>query len=307
VKACFACHGVELAMIYVDLRAADEFTVRIGRMTPELGSFPSRYDPANHRTSDKPLIYDMGRMLRLRDWNEGILPAPWVDNGVEAFGTHFFSGGRIDYAAYLMAGPKAGPDPVDIDFTLSRSPAQYYVDNNSAPVAGARLGGTIELGGDASLALGVSAMAGHYDPQRNLRFVIAGADAVLDLAKAVIRAEYLLRRTELSLGDDPASRFKYGPGPDGQFADYFTKDGFYVEAEVPVPRVDLIARWDGLRRRGNVLATSDLSSRSTLYRYTLAAAVRVESEIRIKASAELYDFNDFANEVALHVGVATAF
>src|SRR5689334_936547 len=70
IKACFACHGVELAMIYVDLRAADEFTVRVGRFTPELGSFPQRYDPANHRTSDKPLIYDMGRMLRLRDWNE---------------------------------------------------------------------------------------------------------------------------------------------------------------------------------------------------------------------------------------------
>jgi hypothetical protein len=249
----------------------------------------------------------MGRMLRLRDWNEGIMPAPWVDNGIEAFGTHFFSGGQIDYAAYLVAGPKAGPDAVDFDFTLSRSPAQYYVDNNSAPVAGGRIGGTIELGGDASLTLGASAMAGHYDPHRTRSFYVAGADAVLDLAKAVLRAEYLLRRTEMSLGDDPASRFKYGPGPDGTFADYFVKDGFYVEAEVPVPRVDLIARWDGLRRRGNVLATSALSSRSTLYRYTVAAAIRVDSEIRIKASAELYEFSDFDREVAFHFGVATAF
>ena len=59
-----------------------------------------RHDPANHNTSDKPLVYDMGRMLRLRQWNEGVLPAPWVDNGVEINGTHFFGKrAQFDYAA----------------------------------------------------------------------------------------------------------------------------------------------------------------------------------------------------------------
>lgn len=55
---------------------ADELNFRVGRLTPAFGSFPLRHDPANHRTSDKPLPYDMGRMLRFREWNEGVLPAP---------------------------------------------------------------------------------------------------------------------------------------------------------------------------------------------------------------------------------------
>jgi len=49
-----------------------------------------RHDPANHCLSDKPLAYDMGRMLRLRDWNLGVLPSPFPDNGVEASGRHWF-------------------------------------------------------------------------------------------------------------------------------------------------------------------------------------------------------------------------
>src|SRR5450432_1448353 len=59
VKACFACHGFEAAAAFVDLRAGDELTFRIGRFTPEPGSFPQRHDPANHHTNDKPLPYDM--------------------------------------------------------------------------------------------------------------------------------------------------------------------------------------------------------------------------------------------------------
>ncbi|HEV7557727.1 MAG TPA: hypothetical protein VGO00_19815, partial [Kofleriaceae bacterium] len=82
VKMCFACHGPEVGMAYFDLRANDSFNVRVGRFTPAFGSFPLRHDPANHRTSDKPLPYDMGRMVRYQEWNEGVLPAPWVDNGV---------------------------------------------------------------------------------------------------------------------------------------------------------------------------------------------------------------------------------
>ena len=307
VKVCFACHGFEAGMAYVDLRAADELVVRIGRMTPAFGAFPARHDPANHRTSDKPLPYDMGRMPRLRDWNEGILPAPWVDNGVEVLGTHFLEGGRIEYAAYAIAGPKGPADAADFDFTLSRSPAQYYLDNNSQPAVGARFGGMIELTDAASITLGASGMAGTYDPERRLTFLIVGADVAAQLGGVMVRGEYLFRRTEIALGADPASRFKYGPGADGRFDDFFVKDGFYAEVEVPVGRVDLIARWDGLRRRGNVLADSELSSRSHFLRYTAGAAVRVAGEVRIKGSVELYDFSDFDTEVGVHLGAATAF
>src|SRR5262245_23595564 len=76
VKVCYGCHGFELPMAYFDFRVADELVVRAGRFSPSFGAFNIRYDPANHSTSDKPLPYDMGRMLRLSEWNLGVLPSP---------------------------------------------------------------------------------------------------------------------------------------------------------------------------------------------------------------------------------------
>ena len=74
VKVCVACHGFEVGMAFFDIRIADELNFRVGRFTPSFGEFPLRHDPANHRTSDKPLPYDMGRMLRMNDFNQGVLP-----------------------------------------------------------------------------------------------------------------------------------------------------------------------------------------------------------------------------------------
>jgi hypothetical protein len=307
VKVCFACHGFEAGMAYVELRQADELRLRVGRMTPSFGAFPVRHDPANHGTSDKPLPYDMGRMLRLREWNEGVLPAPWVDNGIELDGTHFFHGGQVDYAAFLITGPKGDDGGTDFDFVQSRNPQAYYVDNNSQPTGGARLSGTIELAEHASVTAGASGMAGHYDPAARLGFAIAGADLAFQLGDVAIRGEYLIRWTQIGLGDNPATQFKYGPDANGHFADYFVKDGFYVETEIPIGHASVIARWDGLRRDGNVLATSPLRSLSEVLRYTGAFAYRMSSGIRLKASVEYYDFSDFNDDVALHVGLATAF
>jgi hypothetical protein len=308
VKLCFACHGFEAAAAYIDLRAADELRVRVGRLTPEFGSFPQRGDPANHRTNDKPLPYDMGRMLHHTDWNEGILPAPWVDNGVELLGTRFVDGGRIDYAAYLVSGPKGDADAADLDFVASRDPRRYYVDNNSEPVVGARLAGTLDLDATGhAITLGASAMTGHYDPDRQLGFWIAGADLVANLAGVVLRAEYLVRRTDVAIGANPLLRWKYPPDTFGRYDDHFYKHGYYAEAEAPIGAFDVFARVDGLLRRGNVLATSALSSRSQLVRYTAGAALRVVDNIRLKASVEYYQFSDLANDLALHLAVATPF
>ena len=307
VKVCYACHGFEVANAYVDVRLADELQIRVGRMVPAFGSFPLRHDPANHMTSDKPLPYDMGRMLHKNEWNEGVLPAPWVDNGIEVGGTHFFEDGRIDYAVYAVSGPKGTADSADFDFVESRSPEQYYVDNNSEPVLGGRFAAAIELDDDDTITLGASGMTGHYDPARALGFAIGGADAVLQLGHAFLRAEYLIRVTQFDVGTDPATRFKFGPGPDGTYADYFTKDGFYAEAEIPIGDISVIGRFDGLRRKGNVLAASPLSADASVLRYTAALAWKATSGLHVKTSVELYRFSEFANELALHLGVATAF
>jgi hypothetical protein len=308
VKVCVACHGLEVGMAYFDIHVKDELNLRVGRFTPAFGSFPVRHDPANHRTSDKPLPYDMGRMIHFREWNEGVLPSPWVDNGLEVSGTHYFErGGQVDYAVYAIAGPKGSADAFDFDYTLSRSGERYYVDNNSQPSVGARFGATVDLGKRSSLAMGASAMAGRYDPEARLDFVAAGADLVLRLDNLFLRAEYLIRRTELALGDDPASRFKYGPDELGQYDDFSVRDGFYVEVEQPFGKLDLVGRWDGLRRIGNLPASSTLRSDSIVLRYTAGLAYRVAGNLRLKASAEAYDFSDFDDEAVLHLGIAGPF
>ena len=306
VKVCYGCHGLEVAMAFFDVRVADELSFRVGRFIPSFGEFPLRHDPANHRTSDKPLPYDMGRMLRLREWNMGVLPSPWVDNGVEISGSHFFGGlSQIFYALYAIMGPRANADAFDFDYLQSHTP--YYIDNNSRPTLGARLGATLGLADDMTLTLGASGMGGTYDPDNKLWFLIGGADLMLRLDTVFIRAEYLIRRTQFALGDDPTKRFRYGPGPDGKYSDYFLKDGFYAEVEVPVDRFDFVARWDGLRRRGNVAITSPLRSESIVLRYTAAGTYRLFGALRLKLSVEFYDFSDFDDEVAVHLGVAGPF
>ena len=304
IKLCVACHGIEAGMAFFDLRLADELNFRVGRFTPQFGSFPIRYDPANHRTSDKPLPYDMGRMLRFSEWNMGILPSPWVDNGLEISGAHYFTDDiRLDYAAYAVAGPRAANDAADFDYKLSRSGDAYYVDNNSRPSLGASAALNI-VRGKTTITGGASGMFGTYDPLNKLHYQIAGAHLVLQFARVFFRAEYLARRTEMALGDDPAQRFKYGPGKNGRYDPYFLKQGFYTELELPAgDRVDFILRWDGLRRQGNVLRTSELRSDSGLLRYTAGASVKVRGAVRLKLSGEFYDFSDFADEVAIHLAL----
>jgi hypothetical protein len=308
VKVCVACHGFEVGMAFFDLRVADELNFRVGRFTPSFGDFPVRHDPANHRTSDKPLPYDMGRMLRGTDWNQGVLPAPWVDNGAELNGTHYFGQKlQASYALFAVGGPRAAPNPVDFDFTQSRSGEAYYIDNNSRPVLGGQAAISV-VSGRSSVALGASTMRGTYDPEHRLPFQIYGAHLVLRFRDVFLRFEYLNRRTKMDMGDDPERVFKYGPNEDGKYDPYFVKEGAYAELELPIhSRLTVVLREDGLRRRGNVVNTSALRSDSALLRHTAAIAVGLGQSVRLKLSYERYDFSDFDDESVIHAGIAGPF
>jgi hypothetical protein len=308
VKVCVACHGFEVGMAFFDLRVADQLNVRVGRFSPAFGEFPLRHDPANHRTSDKPLPYDMGRMLHMEDWNQGVLPAPWVENGLEINGTQFAGNHvQIDYAAYAIGGPRAGADPMDFDFRASRSGESYYIDNNSRPAVGGQLAFTF-LAGANSLAMGGSVMRGTYDPDHKHRFGIYGAHMVLRLQNVFFRAEYLRRITEMGLGENPVERFRYGPGADGMYDQIFVKEGAYAELEVPLgKRLIGVLREDGLRRRGNVAMNSPLRKDSAVLRHTVGVAVLLRASLRLKLSYEYYDFTDFDDESTTHVGIAGPF
>ena len=306
IKVCYGCHGFETDMAFVDLRIADQLNFRVGRMNPAFGDFLLRHDPANHRANSKPLPYDMGRMLRRQEWNMSILPAPYVDNGLEINGTQWFSDDiQLDYAAYILSGFKGNNDALDLDFVQSRSGSLYYVDNNSEPAFGGRLALTMNFTDAISATLGASAMYGHYDPSAELSYFIGGVDVFLRVDELVFRFEYLLRRTEFSVGSDPEARFRYEFDPARNF---FIKDGFYAELEYPFTDwLEVFFRADGMRRIGNVAITSPLRSTSAILRYTGGLNLVVERGLRIKLSGEFWDFTDFDDEVGIHAGVTANF
>lgn len=290
MKVCYGCHGFEADMMYFDVRIADELNFRVGRFSPSFGAFNLRHDPANHRFSDKPLPYDMGRMLRMRQWNLSVLPSPFPDNGLEVNGTKWLGESvQLDYAAYAVSGFKSDQRPLDIDFKLSRSPQAYYVDDNARPTFGGRAALTFKLGEASDLTVGASGMYGTYDPNNDQSYLIIGGDATLRFDKTTVRAEYLGRRTEFSTEDKGV--FKYVVADN--HGDFSMKHGAYLEAEQALtPDLDLLGRVDGMFRVGNVEAASELSRRSSVFRYSIGTAYAIERGLRIKLSTELWEFSD---------------
>jgi hypothetical protein len=309
VKACVGCHGFELDMAYFDLRASDELNLRVGRFSPSFGAFNLRHDPANHLLSDKPLPYDMGRMLRKQDWGNGVLPSPFPTNGAEVNGTHWMGeSAQLDYAAYAVMGFKNDTDanPVDLNFQESHLP--YYVNGEPTPAGGGRASITLKAAPTTDVTLGASGMFGAYNPAGTLTYTIAGADFSVRVARTTVRAEYLMRRQQFDTTDPGI--FQYAVAADR--GNFFVKHGAFVELEQPVATgFDLLGRVDGMYRVGNVVVGSPLSDRSSVVRETLGVAYAIERNLRLKGSVELWEFSyreaGHADELSVHVGAVGSF
>jgi hypothetical protein len=307
-------------MAYFDLRAFDELNLRVGRFSPSFGAFNIRHDPANHLTSDKPLPYDMGRMLRKGDWNNGVLPSPFPMNGVEVNGTHWFGNvAQLDYAAYAATGFKNDSDANPTDFNFQESHVPYYLTSNPRPVTGARLALTLRAG-PLDMTLGASGMGGTYDPENKLSYFIVGGDFSVRVVRTTLRMEYLARRQQFSTNNPDI--FKYALSPvDG---DFFVKHGAFVEIEQPMTQaLDLVGRVDGMLRVGNVsdvgpgggnaaVAPSPMPYRASVLRETIALAYAVGRNFRFKGSVELWEF-DYPDstgretELGFHLGAVGSF
>lgn len=56
-----------------------------------------------------------------------------------------------------------------------------------------------------------------------------------------------------------------------------------------------------------MLATSELSNRSSAHRYTVGVAIELVAALQLKASIERYMFSDVPDENAAHLGIAGPF
>jgi hypothetical protein len=301
VKVCHGCHGFELPFAYFDYRLADELNFRVGRFSPSFGNFNVRHDPANHLTSSKPLPYDMGRMLRWSEWNLGVIPSPFPDNGIEVNGTHWFGErAAVEYAVYAVPGFRAPEGALDLAWGQSLSLSPFMVDNNSRPTAGGRAGMTLRFGDANDLAVGGSVMYGPYDPANRFYYLIAGGDLAARFGRTQIRAEYLIRHQTFAA--DPAVAFQLPVPASG--IQTFDKHGYYLEVERSMSDiVGLLLRADGLYRSGNVPVGAPLAPRSAIFRYTAAATVVLTVGLRLKASFELWAFS---NDIPQHQDWAAA-
>lgn len=288
VKACSGCHGLEVQNAYLELDLASFVSVRAGRIPVPFGSFSQRSNPSQMESTSKPLPYIMGRMARDDAFNQGILPAPLVDNGAAIFGnTWLGSAVQVGYEIAGLRGYKG--DSPDLAFDSSRD----YEDNNGEPAAAGRL--TLAAG---VLTLGVSGLLGHYDEEARLDYRVAGADLTLSGGGWNFRAEGLLRDTEIldAAGSaDFSRRLAYAlqiDGPLGGDVRFFVlQDGLLVQDVFLSPTAGaFVAPAPGL--------TDD---RNTILRVVAGLVVAARPGLLLKVSAEYWDFSDFDDTWVFHM------
>jgi hypothetical protein len=301
-KACMGCHTVELDHAILDWQPKTWFNVQVGRIAVPFGEFAERVDPSSYRAPDAPLIYDMGRMAfgGASALNLGVLPQPYVDTGALAYGQKWI-GERIQvwYGGYVVGGLKGTND-----IQWGRMRGGSYQDNNAVPGGGGRLAVTLAsepgaLFGDASI--GGSFTAGRYDDAARLGYAVWGADATIRVASATVRGEYVQRRTQL----DKNATYAYA-----LVDDWFTKSGWYVEAEQPVWKyLAFVGRVDQLRRSGAQLPGADdpAATFARITRTTVGAVVTPAKATYVKAGWEYWDGSGYPSFHAFQFGLGGAF
>jgi hypothetical protein len=302
-KACAGCHGIDVEHVFLEYMPSAKFNVQAGRLALPFGEHSQRVDQSGHRATSAPMIYDMGRMpyAERTAFNMGVIPLPYVDNGVMVYG-QFFIGHRVQtwYGAYAVGGFKGAND---VDFIAMRS--QPFIDNNRVPALGGRVALTwaADAGdfiGDSSL--GASGVAGRYDKDGKYAYAVWGADAALRIWRLTLRGEYAERRTDLNPD---------APGYGYQVVDpWFLKRGWYAELEHPIGgAVGMVYRYDELRRVGVPLPGSQagLSPDSRMRRFTAGAMIVPVAATFVKLSAEYCDATDFQSFLSFHLGMGGGF
>jgi hypothetical protein len=278
IKVCYGCHSVEVDQAYAEVQLKDWFSLRAGRINVPIGEFNVRHDPANYTTPSKPLPYAMGDMLYYRpnEFNLGVVPTPYSDNGGELFGSFFIAHKLLlDYSAYVVRG-FVGTN--DLNWVDSRQ----WIASKNTPSVGGRV--VLSVG---PLSLGGSVSWGYYDPNQRLTYLIYGGDLFAHWRSLVFRAEFIARQTDY---DRNAGPYLFAQAPPY----YFVKAGYYAQLDwTPVEWLTLIARLDGLFRLGMPLPNTVITEDQTeIVRSTLAVAVRFAAVLMLKAGYEYWSFTN---------------
>ncbi|HVE82268.1 MAG TPA: hypothetical protein VND93_05450 [Myxococcales bacterium] len=288
VKACYGCHGFEVDQGYAEFQFGEHLNLRAGRFNVPVGEFNLRHDPANYTTPSKPLPYAMGDMVHYREFNLGVVPAPYSDNGLELFGSFWIQHlVQLDYTVYAVRGLVGSND---FDFKASRD----VRDNNHTPAIGARVVATWR-----HLSVGGSLGGGYYDAQDRLRYAFYGAELYYSQGPFVLRAEAINRLTDYDV-NAPGYPFVVNPAEP-----YFLKLGYYAQLDwKALDWLTAIYRVDGVNRLGMPIPGSGLDGQyASVLRHTVAASLRLDQNLLLKLGYEYWAFQGTAFE-DIHAGRA---
>jgi hypothetical protein len=298
VRACVGCHSFELESAYFDWEANTTWSFRAGRIPVPFGGFTRRTNPAHVESGTKPLPYIMGGMVRGAQFNLGIVPAPFIDNGAAATATVWLgSSAKLSLETALVRGLK-GISP-DIDFDLSRD----YEDNNGEPAVAARL----ILNADPIIT-GASFTWGHYDPEADLDYLMGSVELQVRFGQWNLRLEGVFRDTEYFTPDpfsptrdrETSRRTAYvvqfdGPVTEGWRA-FVLHDWLRVE--------DIFLGPTGPVAVGGPLTTDDSN---TISRIAGGFVHSLRAGLQVKGSVEYWDPTDFETAIVFHLGVVAEY
>lgn len=298
VRACVGCHSFELQSAYADWQADSTWSFRAGRIPVPFGGFTRRTSPAHVESATKPLAYIMGGMARQDNFNLGIVPAPFIDNGAAVTGAFWVTtSAKLTLETALVRGLK-GISP-DIDFDFSRE----YQDNNGEPAVAARLLLTAD-----PVTAGASVTWGRYDTRGDLDYLMGSVELQVRVGAWNLRLEGIVRETDY-FTPDPFSpsreqetnrRTAYIAQVDGPIAEgwrvFLLNDYLKVE--------DVFLGPTGPVAVQGPLTTDDSN---TIFRVAGGFVHNVRAGLQVKGSVEYWDPSDFEKAIVFHVGVVAEY
>jgi len=298
VRACVGCHSFELQSAYVDWEVNSTWSFRAGRIPVPFGGFSRRTSPSHVESATKPLAYIMGGMVRQDNFNLGIVPAPYIDNGAAVTGSFWLTKtAKLTLETALVRGLK-GISP-DIDFNLTRE----YQDNNGEPAVAARVLVTAD-----PITAGASVSWGRYDQRADLDYVMGSLELAVRFGDWNLRLEGIVRETDFFTPDpfSPARELEsfrktaYIAQIDGPIAEgwrvFLLND--YLEVE------DVFLGPAGASAVQSALTTDDSN---TIFRIAGGFVYSVRAGVQIKGSLEYWDPSDFEQAIVLHIGIVAEY
>ena len=294
MRVCWGCHELELEEATFQWNPFPFIQLKAGRMAVDAGSYNSRHDFNVRRTITKPLNRIMGNMVRQTEFNSGVLPAPYVDNGASlqfSFNTPLL-GVQTEY--YVLTGLKGVGN--DIDFIRSRQ----FRDINGEPSFGARLGIDVPF-----VSLNLSYLWGNYDPDSRRSYQIVSADMRIRAGPLTLEGEFAFRETE------------YTDATSAGGEDEFYKYGWWVQATWNfIGPLYVVGMVDTLYVKNiflspfgptpnEALAVTDDNNR--IVRVVGGIGYTPWGGISIRVNAEFWDFSDFNDAWVIQAGLGWAF